>query len=1229
MDMESSADRRVLPDREKSLHLAFSLHFADLYRRTGLLAIDRAYRRGLRNYDPGLARQLKAARRGLLDRATESGLILDLAPYTEDFIAGLFHVQSQTNRLNGRINALAPLYSCRRLFVQRRAVRKYPAGQATSFNGAELARALGLGSLDAAMDRQGCRTLEDRFSSKVGQWCSREDAHTDDIDRALRFAAWVVHHDDAEKIRKNSILFIIPSKIDNDNLVPLESHLLATEEDAAKNGNGAAGRPHYRQIGKGHERRRDGFALTDNGMDLRDSLAHAHYCIYCHQQGKDSCSKGFCGKDTPWRRNPLDNVLTGCPLEEKISEMNWLKSNGYSLSALATAVIDNPMLAGTGHRICNDCMKSCIYQKQEPVDIPQVETRVLKDVLEIDWGVEIYSLLTRWNPLNFERPVPLPNSRKKVLVVGLGPAGYTLSHHLLNDGHGVVAVDGLKIEPLDPRLSGIDAHNKRTDFMPVRRFETMIRPLDKRTGAGFGGVAEYGITVRWDKNFLTLIRLLLERRSHFAMYGGVRFGSQIGIETAFGLGFDHIALCAGAGKPTVIPMPNGFAPGVRQASDFLMALQLTGAAREDSLSNLQLRLPVVVIGGGLTAIDTATEALAYYPIQVEKFLGRYRQLCRLVGEKSVRSGWNRHETTVADEFLAHGRIIEDARKNARKEGRTPNFLPLLERWGGVSVAYRRRLRDAPSYTLNHEEVAKAMEEGVRFAELLSPEAIKVDDDGHARSITMARMTMDGDGRLTADGTKATLPARSVLVAAGTSPNTVIAREYPDSLPLDGKYFRLGEAGDVVIDPWPKPRHKSFVAKRRADGRAITFFGDMHPSYSGNVVRAMASAKDGYRLISAMLAKSRRILPGWHDLRRRLDAQLPAKVVAVRRLAPKIVEVVIRAPAAARRFQPGQFYRLQNFEAFAKTGNDTTMAMEGLAMTGAWVNRRIGHMGVIALEMGGSSDLCSLLEPGEPVVLMGPTGTPTTIPKNENVLLVGGGLGNAVLFSIGRAMRDAGSKVLYVAGYRTRRDRYKEAWIRDAADSIIWCCDENPGFAKTRPQDRSFVGNVVDALVAYGRGKMGKTPIALDRIDRIVVIGSDGMMAAMAKARHTVLKPFLKASHFAIGSINSPMQCMMKEICAQCLQVHRDPQSGKESVVYSCFNQDQPLDWVDFSCLRDRLAQNSVQEKLTALWVRHCLGQLSSPNPDQGHPDKGRPDKEGHPDKGHVISGASISGPSME
>ena len=360
------------------------------------------------------------------------------------------------------------------------------------------------------------------------------------------------------------------------------------------------------------------------------ALDETNYCIWCHEQGKDSCSKGLKEKAPAedFKKTVFGVPLAGCPLEEKISEFQMVKSRGEPLAALGIIAVDNPMAAATGHRICNDCMKSCIYQKQEPVNIPQAETRTLKDVLELPWGFEIYSLLTRWNPFNLQRPCPKPPSGKRVLIVGLGPAGFTVAHHLMNDGHAVVGIDGLKIEPLDPAVSGVDPLGNRVAFKPIRNVADLQEPLDSRAMAGFGGVAEYGITVRWDKNFLKMIRLLLERRAQFAMFGGVRFGGTLSVEDAFAAGFDHVALCAGAGRPTVLEIPNGFARGVRAASDFLMALQLTGAAKRESIANLQIRLPVVVIGGGLTAIDTATESLAYYAVQVEKFLSRYEQLER-------------------------------------------------------------------------------------------------------------------------------------------------------------------------------------------------------------------------------------------------------------------------------------------------------------------------------------------------------------------------------------------------------------------------------------------------------------------------------------------------------------------------------------------------------------------------------------------------------------------------
>src|SRR5436309_394734 len=242
--------------------------------------------------------------------------------------------------------------------------------------------------------------------------------------------------------------------------------------------------------------------------------------------------------------------------------------------------------------------------------------------------------------------------------------------------------------------------------------------------AGFGGVAEYGITVRWDKNFLKVIRLLLERRDHFALYGGVRFGGTIDVDGAFALGFDHVALAAGAGKPTVLELPNGLANGVRTASDFLMALQLTGAAKTDSLANMQLRLPVIV-------------------------------------------------------------------------------------------------------------------------------------SGRARGITVSEQHNDGDG-VWHEYARLTLSARTILIAAGTQPNTVLAREDPVHFELDGKYFRLLDEGGNAVKPLrglAKPDQPAVLTEIRGDGRAVSFFGDLHPSFYGNVVKAMASAKQGYPIVSRMLARA--------------------------------------------------------------------------------------------------------------------------------------------------------------------------------------------------------------------------------------------------------------------------------------------------------------------------------------------------------------------------------------
>jgi NADPH-dependent glutamate synthase beta subunit-like oxidoreductase/NAD(P)H-flavin reductase len=1175
------------------LALQYGLDFPDLYERDGLVRLDRAFVAHLAAADVAMHDRLVAARADpeAVDRKGESDLLVDLAPHLEDFLGALFGIAGEVRALQAQHDRLAPLYSVKRLFVQRRAVKEIKEADAARLNGdklgTELAALIGGPPTDKTTDfatRQGTLAWELRYAEWVARWLDDEAAHQSPLRLALEYAAWATLAPDGAARHRRGLLFRVPHRLDMHHLVPAPT----VERDGVT----------MLRLEEDKWRLRDGFQLTDAGTDLAGAMDHANYCIWCHNQQKDSCRTGLHEKDGGFKQTIFGVTLAGCPLDEKISEMNLVKARGNSVGALAIVAVDNPLCAATGHRICNDCMKACIYQRQDPVDIPQIETRTLKDVLGLPWGFEIYSLLTRWNPLDLRRPLPRPETGYKVLVVGLGPAGFNLAHHLLNDGHFVAAVDGLKIEPLPPDLSGVRVAGERCAFAPIRDVAQLYERLDERMMAGFGGVAEYGITVRWDKNFLKIIRLLIERRSRFAMYGGVRFGGTLTIDGAFALGFDHIALCAGAGRPTVIPMQNGLVPGVRQASDFLMALQLTGAAKRDSIANLTVRLPVVVIGGGLTAIDTATEALAYYPVQVEKFLLRYETLVAERGAEAVTAEWTGAEREVADEFIAHAKALREERDAAARDGRAPRFARLIEGWGGVTIAYRRRMIDAPSYTLNHEEVAKAMEEGIRFAEMLTPVAVEVDVFDQAAALRLSRHAAPevGGGRPEPDqgpGEEVVLPARTILVAAGTQPNTVLAREDPEHIALDGKWFRaLDDDGQPVVpERVAKPEALRLLASLQPDGRAVSFWGDLHPSFAGNVVKAMGGTKQGYPEVSRLLAKLAPTAPEPMALKTRLDDELRARVHAVERLTPKIVEVVVKAPMAARAFQPGQFYRLQNYASIAPKVDGTTLAMEGLALTGAWIDRDEGLLSTIVLEMGGSSDLCALLQPGEPVILMGPTGNPTETPPGETVLLVGGGLGNAVLFSIGAALRAAGSRVLYFAGYKELEDRYRIADIERAADSVVWCCDEAPGFIPGRKTDRGFVGNIVEAIEAYGEGALGPVEIPLGAVDRIIAIGSDGMMAAVAEARSAALKRYFRPGHRAIASINSPMQCMMKEICAQCLQRHWDPATGTETVVFSCFNQDQELDHVDFPTLRRRLSQNGAQEKLTKLWVDRCLRRL--------------------------------------
>ncbi len=1007
-------------------------------------------------------------------------------------------------------------------------------------------------------------------------------------------------------------------------------------------------------------RQRDGFVLTDTRMNARDVQNEVHYCIYCHDHEGDFCSKGFpLKKSDPalgFKKNPLDVTLTGCPLEEKISEMQYLKKEGFGLAALAMVMVDNPMCPATGHRICNDCMKACVYQKQEPVNIPEIETRVLTDVLHLPWGVEIYDLLTRWNPLRQTQWMMKPYNGLKVMVAGMGPAGFTLSHHLLLEGFAVVGFDGLKIEPL-PR----DLISK-----PIHRFDDLIESLDTRLMAGFGGVAEYGITVRWDKNFLKLIYLSLVRRPYFQVFGSTRFGGTITVDDAWKMGFDHFAIAVGAGLPKALSIPGSLAPGMRQANDFLMALQLGNAAKKDSLTNLQVRLPAVVVGGGLTGIDTATEVQAYYIAQVEKTLDRYEKLIEHYGEKHILSELDAASEIILQEHLAHGRLVREERERAATKKELPNFIQLIHQWGGVSIVYRRTLQESPAYISNHEEVHKALQEGIYYQERLEPARVMLDQWGHTEGLVCHRRIKNTEGLWESTAEAIHLPARAIFVATGTQPNVAYEFEHRGTFEkAQGQYHHYENAEEGLTIPpnashCKEPNFGPFTSYKK-DHYRVSLVGDTHPVFHGNVVKAIASglrtypkivalfedrlnaeaedSKDAAAHINSSFCHSREggnpSSPGTDHAKSRVGSRLrgndkifysreqlrdneyadfskkmthafSSKVVDIQRRADNIIELSVHSPLAAEHYQPGHFFRLQRYEMHQplchpeqREGSDSNeeilrvaqddrnaMTMEPLALLAIGGEKEILRFMVI--EKGASSLLCQTLQIGDPVSIMGPTGVRAKIAStHETILIIGNQVSMAFALSYGHAARAVGNKVIYVGAFHDKEELAYQDQLEAATDVIIWSVTNGAPITTRRPQDYSHVGQAHEALFHYAKNAAKHN--LLDQIDRIYIMGDASVMHYFQDHRLELYKKYFLKNPPMVGSVHSTMQCMLKGVCAQCLQWQIDPETGlRTKAVFACSWQDQPLERIDIDNIGERQIQNRLQETLTRLWVTPLL-----------------------------------------
>lgn len=870
------------------------------------------------------------------------------------------------------------------------------------------------------------------------------------------------------------------------------------------------------------------YGLKNHLPTQMQEINQAEYCIHCHAQKKDSCRTGLRVLSGELKENPLHQKLEGCPLDQKISEMNMMFSKGYSIAALAIAMIDNPLLAATGHRICVDCRQACIFQKQTQVDVPGIETQILESVLNLPYGPEIYSLLTRWNPLNEVQPLPFPSKNEKVLIVGAGPSGFTLAHYLLREGVTVALVDTAKIEPLDISWT----ESKRSDFKVMKSWKEMQKSLYQRIPQGFGGVCEYGITSRWNKNYLDLIRLILERQSNFSLAGGLRFGGALDFEQAFSMGFDHVALCLGAG------LSKGLRPewmkisGVHFATDFLMTLHLGAAYHRKSLFQFKLQLPIVVLGGGLTAVDCAVEARSFYVQQVLKFKHRYDFLKTSMTDQEIRKDWTESESALADTYLFQSSALEDI----DLETNLSKIHSLIDEWGGVTLLYRKNITQAPAYKINVDELKYALREGIKVIYDEEVLDIKADEQGYLEAIQT---------------TERTLLCKTLLLGTGLKPNVSIEKD-TDCLVVLGDYLKRIDGADYNN---PLLEVKNFEYQNK-----ISCFGDLNPYYHGSVVKAIASAKEGYPYVLRSLEQNNE-LQTYESSSLFLDQWKSLTSVYVQGIEKNEywVEIKIYAPLQAQSYKAGHIYKLNQY--FASNLKQLDMYAEGVVLSPIHVDET--SLTFIVHQAGASSCALRYLSLNEHVSLTGPSGDVFTVYENQTVVLVALSQTLAGILIYRERLLEKGCKVLLIVVLYSHQDHeifqlFKEDYAKG------WMENEDYVLAYL-----SHLSKTLDNIVSNNANDMQWKIHGSNDLNDIVI----------QELKRIYDQDYSVRINY---SVFNSVQCISKGICSRCIYY----KEGSDQPLYACMcyqqtaniNEDKnPL------ILRDQ--SHSPLNKIDYLYVR--------------------------------------------
>ncbi len=185
-----------------------------------------------------------------------------------------------------------------------------------------------------------------------------------------------------------------------------------------------------------------------------------------------------------------------------------------------------------------------------------------------------------------------------------------------------------------------------------------------------------------------------------------------------------------------------------------------------------------------------------------------------------------------------------------------------------------------------------------------------------------------------------------------------------------------------------------------------------------------------------------------------------------RLATNVTEYVISAPDVARHARPGQFIILRVDE-----------EGERIPFTICDYDAQNGTVTVLVQEVGYSTiKLSQVPEGGNIADFVGPLGNPTDLSEYKNILLIGGGIGAAVIYPQAKALRQKGMPADVIVGARNVELIMYEKEFRAAAKNLYLITDDGTSGVKGFVTDelaRLAAKNTYDCVFAVGPMPMMK------------------------------------------------------------------------------------------------------------------------------------------------------------